>query len=129
MSLELKHVWHTLQCVEVEGHKIGELEALLIHSDDLFELLKEARNRSPVVTGLDYTHNSPDGFRIQGVKIIESRYVQRGSIFKIFKNEAPYSQDNDYGYRFGPKIMQSPPIMVTEKETKRHSTKRKIELD
>lgn len=149
MSVSLEDIRRTILNLQAEGRSISELEGLLVHSDDLLELLKsipEYRN------GM-----SNGGIKLFGVKIIESQYAQKGTIFRIFKTDDklyPPGMINGTkrsGYYVGDDLGEQcdiqnqsgsggicvpddmkPPTIVEEKNGKKkrkHSRVRKVELD
>ena len=91
MTLSLNDIHQTIRSIQIEGHKVEELEALVVHNNDLVSLLKainaNGNNMSPVYSN---ALHDPGEIKILGIKIIESPYIQQGSIFKIFKNDKPY---------------------------------------
>ncbi len=84
MTLSWNDIRKNLYDLRKEGRQKEELEALLIHSDDLAVLFQAMQEWRCLL-------DDSGEIRIGGVKIIESQYVQKGSIFKIFKNAAPYA--------------------------------------
>lgn len=60
MPLELKTIHETIRGLQIEGRCVEELEAILIHSDDLRELLQYIHDNhngmSPMIGG--FSHES-----------------------------------------------------------------------
>lgn len=91
MSKELDAICSTIHSIKNTGSQINNIEALLIYENDYFELLKFFQDNPK-----DYTSQivvdlpcGSDELRMFGVKIIKSKYVKPGSIFKIFKDNSP----------------------------------------
>lgn len=130
MSLTTKNIWDTIRSLKAEGYLINEIEALLIHSDDLSLLLHDIATREGKSPDSYNAHELRSGIKLFGVKIIESQYVERGSIFKIFK-DGPLSM-----YPTGPGFTGTVtmpeefrlPTVVDEKKSKKYSSKRRIDL-
>lgn len=77
MPFSQKDIHNALHSLQMEGRNVNELEGLLVNSEDMTELIKllpEYQN------GMSH-----DGIRMFGVKIIESPYAQKGTVFRIFK--------------------------------------------
>ena len=85
MSITIKDVHNAVRDVKMQGGHEGDIEAFLINSDDLHELIKQ-REQTPHGAVFNEIHD-PDGFKILGIKIIQSPYSERGTIFKIMKND------------------------------------------
>ncbi len=79
MSFGRRDIQNALNSLRMEGRSIDELEGLLINTDDLTELLRL----------FPEYHNgmSRDRIRLFGVRIIESQYTLRGTVFRIFKDD------------------------------------------
>lgn len=91
MSLSIQNIHKMLYEFRATGKTEDDLEAILIHSDDLKELMQAVQEKDTdigVPWSMDWKKTGE--IRIMGVKIIESTYIQRGTIFKIMKNEAPF---------------------------------------
>jgi len=85
VSITIKDVHNAIRDVNIQGGHTEDIEAFLINSDDLHELIKQ-REQTP--HGTVFTGNyDPDSFELLGVKIIQSPYTERGTIFKIMKND------------------------------------------
>ena len=85
MSITIKDVHNAVRDINMQGGRTEDIEAFLINSDDLHELMQQ-RDQTPhgtVFTG-DY---DPNSFELLGIKIIQSPYTERGTIFKIMKND------------------------------------------
>jgi len=134
MPFTIKNIYDAIRDIKISGHDIPEIEALLVHSDDLKELFA---SEPRLQTGIG------DGeLKLYGVKIIDSRYTQRGTIFKIFKNGnswaksyGPFKMPDCYpvmpkgGLIYAYAQKPSPPPAVPKKPEKKHSSNRRIELD
>lgn len=161
MSLQLKDIYDTFDNVRRDGQSLDQLEALLIHSDDFVELLKSINESSGNEDDISRTflncidHTSGE-IKICGIKIIDNAYVQRGSVYKIFKNKALYfcPPENEYaninngpfqdisfslptegtGWKKTYGSLYPKPVFEDDKKfkksdnQKKHSLKRKIEL-
>lgn len=153
MSLTQGDIKAVINSVYKEGRNPNDLEGLLINSDDFRELLK--------MISEDYYHNGRGMKygepRIFGVKLIESPYIQKGTVFKIFKDSnqihlsppgvmwdvpidqwsEPAQTINGSGVIPGMEhLVKTPPIVddvkIAEEEKqheRKHSNTRKIELD
>lgn len=84
MSITIQDIHQTIDDLEYNGCQLTEIEAFLINTDDLQKLHKWAHNQG--INPID----DQGKMIICGVKIVDSRYVERGSIFKIFKNKQPF---------------------------------------
>lgn len=78
MAFSLKDIQDTLRSLQIEGRRIDELEGLLINTDDLLELLKSIP---------EYRNGMSRDIKLFGVKIMESKYAKKGTIFRIFKTD------------------------------------------
>jgi len=83
VSLRVKDIFETLRGLRMEGRQTEELEALLVNTDDLRELFRNSRDNSGSIV-----HNH-DEAHILGVKIIDTSYVPKGTILKVFKEDKP----------------------------------------
>lgn len=135
MPLGLKDIHEALRSLEREGYDRSQLEALLIHSDDLSILIEtvvmDNGNAYPVAKAASFDKGLRKDLKLFGVKIIENEYVERGSIFKIFKN-GPLSM-HPQGFDFNrtitmPEELKSPTVADEKKENKKYSDKRRIDL-
>lgn len=79
MKLNLQDIHEALYEVKASGRSRHDLQALLIHTDDLTDLLKSMPATN---SGMGF-----DSIKLFGVKVIESKFAQKGTIFKIFKND------------------------------------------
>ena len=135
MPFTLKNIYDAIREVKISGHQVSELEALLVHRDDLKELFA---SESRLQTGMSASDDG--GLKLYGIKIVDSYYTQRGTIFKIFKNGnswaksyGPFKMPDCFpvvpktGLTYVPK--PSPLPAVPKKPEKKHSPKRRIELD
>lgn len=133
MPLGLEDIHEALRSLEREGYDRGQLEALLIHSDD-FEILIKAvalKDASTFHEAIVLSNEIKRDFRLLGVKIIENEYVERGSIFKIFKNGPLSMHPQGFGFNRTitiPEEIKSPTVADEKKENKKYSDKRRIDL-
>lgn len=150
----IQDVHNAVRDVTIQGGHTEDIQAFLINSDDLRDLLKEYDVKSCSNT---LNSNFDTGsLKIFGVKIIQSPYTERGTIFKIMKdNQKQYAHHID---EMGETILPKPheygmwsnwsasrlpssnqeiktsevqPEVSEEKKStkKRHSETRKIKLD
>lgn len=156
MPLSAKDIRDTLHCLQYEGYRIEELEALLIHEDDFINLINSISSEQKYE--ITISQDAPSEIKVFGVKVIESRHIQPGSIFKIFKDDTKRNVRNPLNIfqnkvlptaddllpavtgtipfpeslrlsTVNEKIAGLNPAVVDEKKIeKRHSTTRKIEL-
>lgn len=159
--MKIQDVHNAIRDVNINGSRTGDIEAFVIHTDDLHEILKHEDEKGrfhPELTG--YNPGIEDGMKLLGVKIIESPYTVKGTIFKIMKNnQKQYAHPIDEmgnlgmpGQHYSPTVpgsgiipgwknpiiggLKKPdylPDMTDDKKEeepeKRHSDKRRIELD
>jgi len=133
MAVTIDEIYRTIR-----GYSPEELEALLVNSDDFHLLCQSLHSHYG-----SFYNPATNEIRFCGVKIIESSHVQKGTIYKVFKNQGgvgnnnTFTQDN-FTYPSDLKqcvdeqaSIQSEPLVVKkdEPEENRHSTTRKIELD
>lgn len=140
MSLSMQDIHCAIRNLQHEGHNLDSVESFLVNDLDLKDLLSSMDEyRSGHVP-----HNLRTGqIKICGVKIIESHYVPRGLIFKVFKNakkQFTSSYYNGYynntcGTEMIPKQTRAfmdtdTPTAIKQKQpvNKKHSQTRKIEL-
>jgi len=161
MPFTNKSIHEAIHSLQMEGRSISELEGLLMHEDDLLELLQSFPEYK---TGM-----APEGCRMYGVKLIGSRYAEKGTIFRIYKTDDKlYAPSQNMGGMMSNKLPFSPgsipssgmftipsdsmpdyyqdevvpgsgkihvpqpeptPAVPKKPEKKRHSDKRKIDLD
>jgi hypothetical protein len=140
-----KQFHDTIRDIEYQGQQIENVEAFLISTNDMSKLhqLFHGSHNVPGGPGLD------GQMKMYGVKVIESQYVPQGTIFKVFKNDPPmvYPETDLWGQAGSGVIPgwednlepQEPNNelldFIYEKaekkkpDTKKYSTKRRIELD
>ncbi len=88
MSLTVKDIHENIYGLLATGKKREALEALLIHSDDLIDLLESISKSGHGESHHDMRRRQKNGeIRVLGVKIVESLHVPKGSIFKVFKQD------------------------------------------
>ena len=80
--LTLKDIHDAIRDVKLSGGHVSDLEAFLVHTDDLKALMA---SEPALQTGMA----GDEELKIYGVKIIDSHYTMKGAIFKIFKNGPP----------------------------------------
>ena len=87
MSISIQDIRQTIRVIECEGYEREEIEAILVHSRDLDELIilmnDKVRFKNEAVP-YKYTQHAPT--YICGVKILRSYDIPRGSIIRIFKD-------------------------------------------
>ena len=125
----IQDIHNEIRNIKRMGYDIEKIEAFLIHCEDKYALLKYAHDHC---SEYGFPCTSPCGhegeMRIRGIKIIDSKYVQQGTIHKIFKNEQPYMYPPKSGPINFPKHLRLPTVADEKKTKKRHSTTRKVEL-
>lgn len=117
MILSAKDIYDTIHSLHIEGRRTEELEALLVHEDDFVNLINSISSEQKYETTI--TQDATDKISIYGVEVIESRHVQPGSIFKIFKDDTKNTI---------PESLKLSTVIDKKKTEKRHSKTRKIEL-
>lgn len=152
MAITIKEIHKIVSDVKSQGHNLDDIEAILINRDDFKSLCNYADWGSII----DKETNEP---RIYGIKVIESEYIQSGSIFPVFKkgiknmaaaidfyddktwtSTVPGSgsiQRPKFGVPYSGTIPESgnifpksvPTTTQSDEKEKKHSTTRKIELD
>jgi hypothetical protein len=84
-KMNIEDVWNAVRDVKIQGGHAGDIEAFVIHPDDLHALYIENDNMDNPCIPRQMTNY--DGPKILGISIIESPYVPKGTIFKIMKND------------------------------------------
>ena len=84
MPLTLDDINQIYRGIKIERQNIDDLEALLIHGDDITALRKEVYDNRLINT-MSSGFNSSNELIIMGIKIIESYHIQPGSVFKVWK--------------------------------------------
>lgn len=131
MSIDIGIIRQAILEIRRDGRSIDDLEAFLIHPDDLMLLLDNCKNSYQEIA-----RNYLGEIFICGVKIITNPHIPSGTIFKVFKtdaqNRSPYIPQSIYGERDKGKMFDSYRAVVDKKEKKtkknRCSKTRKIEL-
>ena len=100
MSISLQDIHEAISDLRRKGRKLEDLEAFLVNTDDFRELLGSLAENQHIVqigNGLKEGYVRKEGDKatfdilqdttIFGIKIVDSPHAQRGSIFKIFKDD------------------------------------------
>ncbi len=100
MSISLQDIHEAISDLRGKGRKLEDLEAFLVNTDDFRELLGSLAENQHIVqigNGLKEGYVRKEGDKatfdilqditIFGIKIVDSSHAQRGSIFKIFKDD------------------------------------------
>lgn len=85
MSISRDDIHRVIYELKASGRSVADLQCLSIHDDDLIELLQsipEANN------GMGF-----DSIKLFGIKIISSKWAQKGTICKIFKTNGPFDTE------------------------------------
>lgn len=144
---DIKDIHEAMKSVQMAGHQRDDIEALLINSDDFKTLLMSiCENKDGMAPLVDNMSNIGGEIRILGIKIIDSPYLPRGSVFKVFKEEKPYYLPDgpkdfaDINYirkqcwkapwpeKLSVDNFHQDPVL-DEKKDVRHSKTRKVELN
>lgn len=95
MSLALNDVYIAIRGLRFDlmskGLKVDDLEAVIVHTDDLRDMLCQTDDDFGII------NYQQDAILICGIKVIESPHVQRGSIFRVFKNDKPFIYPPNFG--------------------------------
>ncbi|KKN98905.1 hypothetical protein LCGC14_0141480 [marine sediment metagenome] len=92
-SSDIHKVVHELRYSQ-GGNVADNVEAFVINTEDLRDLLRQDQfsNQFPLWgTGCD-----PGQLKICGIKIIDSPYIEKGVVFKMFKNDPLYRNFTDF---------------------------------
>lgn len=84
MSFGLNDIHDAIGDINMMGRNINDIEAFIVNSDDLYSLIKSHPQYEMRWFGVGSM--AKDDFQLLGVKIIDSHYVPRGTIFKVFKD-------------------------------------------
>jgi len=135
--ITIEHIRNEILNMQRMDFRLEKIEAFVIHSEDMRRLLEEEYNQKrfhpSVSNGLLY--HGEEEMRICGIKIIESPYVQKETIHKIFNDGQPYVCPQHFKTYlpknkpiFFPEHLGFPAVADEKKTKNRHSTTRKVEL-